>query len=224
MDWSRGEQFVLTPSRRANRVEPKAKQAVPQEIPQAPLRAALGREADAGANRWMVSPSQVAEAEGEERALAERPACLPFALLRIFPAGAGGGPEPIQFDTGAAPRSPVRYRLEFKARETYWRYFVAPRQAGFDPARCTVVDLDSNEPGGFAHAAGDAPGTVVFTAATPRPLRRIPSTNLALRLGTEPKGPFGPVVHRLPAPSGQCLVAPEARRGPKIYSDMYVFV
>jgi hypothetical protein len=113
-----------------------------------------------------------AAAWAEQGAIAGQLSGRPFALLHLFlaaPTDPQGGFAQGTFPLSPAGLDPVRYRLDWTARRTFWRYVVVPRAAG---ARFEIVS--DGAAGAFAPdavPAGFGPGACAFVSRDPLPLR-----------------------------------------------------
>lgn len=150
----------------------------------------------------------------------------PFAVLAIFPSGAGEGAEPVRIGPQGSSVRQVRYAIPFAARASYWRYVVACRSGELAGEDYAVVDPVTEEPSGFEPGPPVTlpDGRTAITLVSPelRFTARRPTAQLALQRlsGTPQRRRI--VIPRLPAPGPDTPVASTAPG--KLYSDIYVFV
>ena len=166
-----------------------------------------------------------------------------FALLDLYLVRAPGAAPvagqwdgmPVSLDPGGDERDPegrgiflpCTYTLQFQARQTRWRYFVASRSGELDIKSLAVVRPDGT---GAGFTLADEPrilpdGSQAACLSSPDPLpifaRPEPKQTFAL-LGTPTGGRARQrmLVDRLPGP-GIASISPERSQ---VWSDIYVFV
>lgn len=226
-----------------------APDAKPQQMPptaherlEREARALLGDEASKAvlepfSGWWSESRGEVAEAQHEQANLQWRSRYLPFGLIKIFAMPPGGKPaasgdwngypvDPHPATKGAYLR-PTRYLVQFPARATYWRYWIASRGGGLDHDSLAITD--PAKLGGFGKAEPailpDGTEARCFTATRTLPLKQRPEAAFGLEGrtvtgGTRPRE----LIKRLPAPTADSIL-PDPHPPPgRIRSDIYVFV
>lgn len=163
----------------------------------------------------------------EEAASLLRPATVPhFAVLAIYPSGAGEGAEPVRSGPGGSSARKVRYLLSFAARSSYWRYIVASRKGSIDGENYAIVDNGTGERAAFDPGAAvtlpDGRTAISFVSAEPRLTARQPTADLGLQRRSDTLPRRQMVIPRLPAPGPDTPVA-RGEAG-QFRSDIYVFV
>jgi hypothetical protein len=127
---------------------------------------------------------------------------------------------------------PVNYTIQFAARATRWRYFVAARSGVLDRASLSVVALDGSNAGfrldDAPHRLPDGRIAACLTGDTPRAILASPDAQLALT-GKPLGGRSYPriLVDRLPGPATDSIIPaapPRSGQPPPAWSDIYVFV
>jgi len=127
---------------------------------------------------------------------------------------------------------PVTYTIQFAARQTRWRYFVAARSGTLDGASLSVVTPDGSDAGfrldETPHLLPDGRPAACLTGDAPRAILASPEAQLALA-GKPLGGRSYPriLVDRLPGPATDSVIPAMPPRGgqpPPAWSDIYVFV
>ena len=116
------------------------------------------------------------------------------------------------------------YVIDLERRDTWWRYFVVPRDEDL-----AVVSANERRVGFHRPKRVDLPdGTKAlrFTARRRLPLQQRPEHRFALvRRGDDGRARRHDVVAELPSPTGREAVPTiDANRRRRIYSDMYVYL
>jgi hypothetical protein len=121
---------------------------------------------------------------------------------------------------------PVRYTIDFAARRTRWRYFVAARSGTLDAASLGVIAADGSDAGfrldSAPHPLPDGRAAACLIGEDPRAILASPQAQLALTgrpLGG--RSHARTLVDRLPG-AGTDSITPTAP--PPAWSDIYVFV
>jgi hypothetical protein len=127
---------------------------------------------------------------------------------------------------------PVTYTIQFAARATRWRYFVAARSGTLDNASLSVVASDGSDAGfrldDAPHLLPDGRPAACLTGDAPRAILASPEAQLALT-GKPLGGRSYPrvLVDRLPGPATDSVIPaapPRSGQPPPAWSDIYVFV
>jgi len=183
---------------------------------------------------WMESSGQIASATEERKNLESCSRHLPFGLLRISAmppkgrksSGWNGYPVDITAQDGQYLQ-PTRYLIQFPARQTYWRYWIADRGGALDHSKLAISDPAGIA--GFGDAEPDAlpDGTKAscFTATRKLPLKQRPDAVFALRGTTASDGGRErELIARLPAPTPESIL-PDPHPPPgRTRSDIFIFV
>lgn len=127
---------------------------------------------------------------------------------------------------------PVTYTIQFAARRTRWRYFVAARSGALDNASLSVVAPDGSDADfhldDAPHFLPDGRSAACLTGDAPRAILANPEAQLALA-GKPMGGRSYPriLVDRLPGPATDSITPaapPRSGQPPPAWSDIYVFV
>jgi hypothetical protein len=228
----------------------------PEELPPS-ARERLDQElnSDDGAETmnawWLESRGEIASARAEKDAIGSRTRYLPFGVIELRAAapaetrakrrpGAWTG-YPVDLFPSDPPTgpcdaggylTPARYVVQFPARATFWRYFIAGRSGDLDHRSLSVSGPGLPDP---FMAAGpsllpDGTEATCFVAGGALKLRQRAEASFSL-LGAAGAGRNRPrvLIRRLPAPSAEMILPdpqpPPGRQSPaRIWSDVYVFV
>jgi len=128
---------------------------------------------------------------------------------------------------------PVRYTIDFAARRTRWRYFVAARSGNLDAASLGVVGADGKDAGfrldDAPHLLPDGRTAACLAGDDPRAILATPLAELALT--GRPLGGrtyMRTLVDRLPGAGTDAITPavppPKDGEPPPAWSDIYVFV
>jgi hypothetical protein len=153
-------------------------------------------------------------------------------LLFSRPTGGADGIYPIDLDAPEPAESiqPARYTLRFKARSTYWRYYIVP-----EPQREGLEDLTIETLSEWSQVPFSGPVEVLI-ANGQRAYRFVSDERLLLQqrssyrfrlngwvLGGLPTG--DPLIARMPVAGNQQVLPEGGKDNPELnYSDIYVYV
>lgn len=201
---------------------PSPADAPPSASPSEILRSEFGVER----NPWAATDRDVLRGTREAERLRKSESDRPFAVLAIFPCGAGEGAEPVRLGPQGNSARRVSYVIPFPARTSRWRYIVADRSGDFAAEDYAIVDPTTGEAADFkpgpAVILPDGRSAFSFVGSEPRPTLRRPSAMLALQRLSGTPARRRIVIPRLPTPGPDTPVA--GGSAGTLYSDIYVIV